>query len=157
RRVSRQLGEKIRKARCVETEHRRKLPEEWTELVAQVEDARGVEVGERLVDFLQAPQVRDIARALDREHEVRGRLVVPGLVVLGPLQRVERAVDLDSGKAPRREFELPAVRQALGIEHAAPRLVAPARDADADHPKLIFFSETSFLALASCSSSVRSR
>jgi hypothetical protein len=57
----------------------------------------------------------------------------PAPEIGGALQRVERAVDLDRGEETAREFELAPLRQALGIEDAAPAAIAPARDADADH------------------------
>src|SRR6185503_13513796 len=99
----------------------------------------------------------DVARALDRIDEPGRCRLVPVLVILGALQRIERAVDLDGREMARRELQLAPLRQALGIEDAAPWRIAPPRDADADHPKRIFFSETSCFAFASCSSSVRSR
>ena len=46
---------------ALEREHRRKLPEKRAELVAQVEDAGGEEVGERLRDPRQPQHVRDVA------------------------------------------------------------------------------------------------
>src|SRR5438067_12260766 len=67
-----------------------------------------------------------------REHEIVGRVVVPLGVVSRALQRIERAVDLDRRQHPRRVFQLAVLRQLVGIEHVAPRLVAPAGDADAD-------------------------
>src|SRR6185503_9951269 len=109
----------------IEAEHRRELPEEWPELVAQVEDSRSEEVRERLVDVLQPQEMRDVARALDAEEEARRRLAVPLVVILRPLQRVERAVDLDRGKVRAAELELAAVGAAFGIPDAAPGFVAP--------------------------------
>ena len=111
----------------------RQLPKEGAELVAQVGDAGGEEVRERRLDVVKTQHVRDIARALDAEDEARRRVVVPGGVILGSLQRIERAVELDRRQGARRVFELPVLRQALGVKRsAAPRRVAPAGDADAD-------------------------
>ena len=53
-------------------------------------------------------------------------------VALRPLQRVERAVDLDRREPPGGVLELAALRQAGGVEHRAPRRVAPAGDPGAD-------------------------
>jgi len=114
-------------------EEQQEAREERAELVAQVEDSGGEEIGQRLVDVPQAQQVRDVARALDREEETRRRLAIPVVVVLRTLQRVERAVDLDGGEMPAAELELAAMGQSLGVPDTAPRLVAPAGDADADH------------------------
>src|SRR5262245_20680618 len=70
------------------------------------------------------------ATALHREHEVVGRVRVPAEIARRPLERVERAVDLDRAEPPAGELELTPLRQALRIEDAAPRGVAPAGDAD---------------------------
>src|SRR5207248_703982 len=94
-------------------EHRRELPQERAELVLEAQDPRGVEIGERLFYIAQPEQVRDIARALDGEHEPGRRVRIPLLVVFGPLQRVERAVDLQRGEMPAAEFELAPLRQPL--------------------------------------------
>src|SRR6185503_15077059 len=126
-------------ARRIEAEHRRELPEERPELVAQVEDSRGEEVRERLVDVFQPQQMRDVARALDAEDEARRRLAVPLVVILGPLQRVERAVELDRGKVRAAELELAAVGEAFGVPDTAPRLVAPAGNADPNQANFSFF------------------
>ena len=50
----------------------------------------------------------------------------------GPLQRVERAVDLDRGQPLGGVLQLAALRQARRVEVAAPAGVAPAGDADPD-------------------------
>src|SRR6266511_5399489 len=92
--VARQQIEEALESIGVEAEHRRQLPQERTELVAQIGDARGEEVRERQLRVAKLQHMRDEARPLDAEHEIRRRLVVPARVVLGPLQRVERAVDL---------------------------------------------------------------
>ena len=84
------------------------------------------------------PHVRELlhvgheAGALDREHEAVGRLGGPGDVVLRLLEGVEGAVDLDRREVPGRELELTALRQAGGVEHGAPRCIAPAGDPRAD-------------------------
>src|SRR6185503_4452615 len=65
------------------------------------------------------------------EDEARRRLVAPGGVIFRPLQRIERAIELDRGKNARSEFQLAALL-VIRIEHAAPRRIAPAGDADAD-------------------------
>src|SRR5438874_10368353 len=45
---------------------------------------------------------------------------------------LERAVDLDRSQRARSERELVVVLQACGIEHAAPRVVAPTGNPDAN-------------------------
>src|SRR5258708_35907103 len=101
-------------------------------------------MGERLVDPVERQQVRDMARALDREDEALGRLLVPLLVVLRPLQRIERAVDLHRREMPGAELELAALRQARGIEDLAPGLVAPAGNTDSGQANFSFFHPSSF-------------
>src|SRR3546814_3147096 len=61
-----------------------------------------------------------------------GRLVAPFLPARRLEGRVVGAVDLDGGERPAGEFQLALLRQPLGIEHAPPRLVGPAADADED-------------------------
>src|SRR5690606_6479498 len=58
--------------------------------------------------------------------------VIPLLEALGALQAIEGAVDLDAGIDACGVGELGMLREPLGIEHAAPGTVAPARDADPD-------------------------
>src|SRR6202043_931395 len=73
----------------------RKLPKNRPELTAQIEEARGQEIRERLFDLPQATLVRDVAGSLDREHEVIRSIRVPLRVALRSLQGIERAIDLD--------------------------------------------------------------
>src|SRR3954469_20218461 len=101
--------------------------------------------------------MRDVARALDRINKAARRGVVPRLVVLRPLQRVEGAVDLEGRKMARGELELAPLRQVPGVEDAAPRLVAPARDADADQASFTFLGASCARAFSSSASSVRAR
>ena len=61
-----------------------------------------------------------------------GRLGGPGPVVLRPLQRVERAVDLDAGHLAGQVLQLAPLRQPRRVERAAPRRVPPPRGADPD-------------------------
>src|SRR5687767_4569359 len=129
----RQPLEKGLEACRIEAEHRRKLPQERPELVAQVEDPRGEKIRQRSFEVLQAQEVRNVARALDAVEEAGRRLAVPLVVVLRSLQRVERAVDLDGGKVPAAELELAALGKAFGIPDAAPGCVTPSRDADSHH------------------------
>src|SRR5690606_16681853 len=57
--------------------------------------------------------------------------VVPARIELRALQRIERAVDLQGVEDARCVAQLEALRQAGRVEHAAPRCVAPSRNADA--------------------------
>ena len=111
-------------------EVRRQLPEERPELVAELEQAGSEEIRERRLGFAQPQHVRDVARSLDGEHEAVWHGVAPTRVALGPLQRIEAAVELDRGELLGRELELTLLRQTLGIEVAAPRSVTPAGDAN---------------------------
>ena len=127
---ARQGFEKAREAFLVERLRRRQLPQERPELVLEREHARREEIRERRLDALEAQHVCDVARAFDGEHEARRHLGKPARVVLGPLQRVEAAVQLDRREALRGERQLLALRQAGRIKITAPRLIPPARDAD---------------------------
>jgi len=69
--------------------------------------------------------------AADSLH-VAVHFIVPSGEVLRPLQRVERAVDLDRLQQARRVCELEALRQRVRIEHATPGRVAPAGNSHAD-------------------------
>src|SRR5688572_3252720 len=113
------------------TEVRRELPEDGTQLLAQVEHARGEEIGERGLDVLQPQHVRDVARPLDGKYESFRCVRVPTGIAGRPLQRIERAVDLDDGKDAGRVLEFGMLWQVFGIKRAAPRFVAPTGDADA--------------------------
>lgn len=119
-------------ARGVETHLRRELPEDGAELPAQAQEPRGEEVGERAQRIAQLEHVREVAASLHREDEIVRRLLPPRLEEFRALQRVERAVDLEAREAPRGVVQLAALRESLRIEHAAPRFVAPPRDADAN-------------------------
>ena len=82
--------------------------------------------------FLQHAAVGDEPRSLDGEHEAVRHLARPFAEGRRRLRAVERAVDLDRGQALAGVGEFLRVRQALRIEHAAPRLEGPAADPNAD-------------------------
>ena len=52
------------------------------------------------------------------------------------MQKVIGAVDLDRGQLAAGVFQLARLRMLGGIEHAAPRLIGPAADPDADVSRL---------------------
>src|SRR5687767_9114011 len=114
-RIARQHREKLLQAIAPINEHRRELPEERPDFVAQREDPRGEKVRERLRDVREPQHVRDVARAFYGKEKARRRIAVPLLVILRTLQRVERAVDLDGGEMPAAELELAPLRQAFGV------------------------------------------
>jgi hypothetical protein len=115
-----------------ESEPLGELPEDGAELVAQRQDSLAEEVGQRLLGVVELLHVGDEAAALDGEDEVVGGGVMPRLEVRPALERVERAVDLDAGEAATGVLHLGALGQAVGVELAAPAVVAPAGYADAD-------------------------
>jgi len=78
--VVRQQRQETVHALRVETHARRQLPQEGAQLRPQRQDARRQEVRKRRAHIVQVQHVRDVARALDREHEALGCLVVPCLV-----------------------------------------------------------------------------
>src|SRR5690606_20624827 len=124
--------EEPRGALLVEGERGRELPENGSEFLLQPQDARREEVRERRPGAPQLPVVGDVTSALDGEAEAGRSLEAPLPVRLGPLQRIERAVDLDRVEAQAGMLELATGGKAGGIEVAAPAWVAPAGDADTD-------------------------
>ena len=93
------------------------------------------ELRNRLIEFAGLPEhaaVGDEARSLDGEHEAVRHLARPFAEGRRRLRAVERAVDLDRGQALAGVGELLRMRQALRIEHAAPRLEGPAADPNVD-------------------------
>ena len=93
--------------------------------------SRSKEIRQRLLHPSQLQHVRDVAAALNRKDEIIRSLLRPCRETRRPLQRIERAVDLNGVKQRSRIGQLLLLRQALWIEHAAPRLVGPARNPDA--------------------------
>src|SRR5580658_4450669 len=73
-----------------------------------------------------------VARGLEREDEVIGRLAAPFLKRRGGLGPVEGAVDLDRRQMSRRKGELLLLRQTRRVESSPPRLIGPPSDADSD-------------------------
>ena len=125
-------GEEVGEAGSVEVELRRELPKDGAEFGSEGEQAAGEKVGEGHFDVTELLHVGEEARALEGEEEVVRGLGGPAAEVLGALEGVEGAVDLDGGKVLGGELELATLREFRRIEDAAPRFVAPAGDADAD-------------------------
>src|SRR5450755_3516671 len=94
----------------------RQLPHDRSQFLAQIEQAGGKPIGERLLDLAQAPDMRDISWPLERKNEVGRRLRVPLSVAIGPLQGIERAIDLYNRQNFRRELQLSTLRQCAGVE-----------------------------------------
>src|SRR4029453_9818732 len=131
-RVVGQRGHEGLEAIGLEAQVWRKLPEQRTKLLAEIEQTRSEEVGERPFELPQAQDVRQIARALDRENKPLGRRRTPRGEARRRLQRIKRSVDFDSRELAREVREFIGLPQRFRIELAAPRRVAPARDPDAD-------------------------
>ena len=127
---ARQGGEERVDQLAVELQVRRKLPQQRSELVAEREQSGCEEAAERLRRVLQAADVRDVAAALDREHEVGRGLLGPVPVARRPLQCVEAAVELDRVQPFRGVAQFVLVGEALRIERRPPRGVRPAGDPD---------------------------
>src|SRR5262249_48173768 len=90
------------------------------------------EAFDRIAGLAQDLAVGGEARRLDREHEAVGHLARPLAKALRLLRAVVGGVDLDRGEVLARVGELFRLREALGIEHAAPGPKVPAADSDAD-------------------------
>src|SRR5690606_12122747 len=125
-RVARKQLEEALELLAVIAKARRKLPQDGPELFAQGQHALREEVCQGLLDIPQLEHVSDVPAALHAEDEVRGRLLVPLLPALRALERIERAVDLDSGELRGGVRKLVLLSEVVGIERAAPRLVSPA-------------------------------
>ena len=138
---AREEAEEAGEAVGVEGELRWELPEDGAELGAEREEAAGEEVGEGLIDVPQLPHVGDEARALDGKDEVVGGFAGPALEAGVVLERVEGSVDLDGVEGAGGELELAALLEFGWVEDAAPALVAPAGDADADLAGWLGFAE----------------
>ncbi len=125
--LARQLSEKCRHVLRVEWHGRRELPVDRTELGTESQNPaleKALNTGVR-----EALAVCHEPRRLDAEHESVGRLVVPFLERRWLLQTVKRRVDLDRGEVAARVMQLLRLRQALGVETAAPWGEVPATDA----------------------------
>src|SRR5205823_3480443 len=94
--------------------------------------ARSKEIGERRLDVAQALHMGDKAPSFDREDKALGRRLSPSGKKIGPLQRIERAVDLDRIDMPAGISELVPLPQPLWIKDPAPTRVIPAGQTDAD-------------------------
>src|SRR6185312_16793899 len=130
--VARQQAEEPLEAFAVIFEVRRELPEDRPQFLAEVEDARCKEIGERLFDIEESPHVRDVTASFEAEYKSLRCLRVPLRVAFRALQGIEGAVDLYGREAARRVLELGALRQIRRIERPAPGRVTPTRNADAD-------------------------
>ena len=111
---------------------RRELPEQGAEMVAKPGDAGIEKALDGVARLLEHPAIDGKARALEREHEILRHLARPFAERGRCLRAVERAVDLDRGQPFGGVRKLLRMRQALGVERAAPRLEIPAADTDAD-------------------------
>ncbi len=87
---------------------------------------------ERRLRIAQPFQVREIPAGLDRHHEAWRRLLRPGRKRLGFRQTIEGRVRFDRVETPRVVRQPVRRRKGVGIEAPAPRLVIPARAADAE-------------------------
>ena len=115
---------------AIERQLGRQLPEDRAQRRTEAQNSRREEVGQRGLEAAQLQHVRDVAAALDREHEPVRDLPPPGVARRGAGERIERPVHLD-GRQPRREkSELARLDQSRGIEIAAPARVQPAARAD---------------------------
>src|SRR5271169_2152518 len=87
---------------------------------------------DRVAGLLEHAPVDGKARAFEREYKALRHFASPFAERRRRLRTVERAVDLDRGQVLAGIGQFLGVRQALGIEHPAPRLEGPAADPDKD-------------------------
>lgn len=124
--------QEIGQQRPVIAQRRGQLPQDGAQSGPQLAHARGPEALQRALRAAQAQQMRDVARALDREDEALGRRVGPAPEQRRALERVEGAVDLDAVELARGVLELAPMRQTGRVKIPPPTGVLPARDADPD-------------------------
>src|SRR5262245_18374830 len=103
----------------------REQPEEGAEAGAELCDARGQEMSDRIAGFLEHAAVYCIAGTLYRKNKSLGHLGSPFAKGRRSLGTVENAVDLDRGQMLPSVFEFSRMRQPFGIEDTAPGLIGP--------------------------------
>src|SRR5215469_9806733 len=128
----RQRLEKSVEAGLIEGHPWRKLPQDGAELLAQFEHAAAKEAVDRGGRGCEIPAMCRVARSLEGENKILGRLAVPPAETRRPLGAVERPVDLDRGDLAARIAELASLCQARRIEDPAPGWVNPAPNPDAN-------------------------
>src|ERR1700753_228991 len=94
----------------------RKLPEYRPQFGSQPQYAGSKEICERGLDIFQLQHMGDVARALDREHEVVGRFGSPTPENFRPLEAIKGPVDLNRGEHPGGVTKLAFLCQRLRIE-----------------------------------------
>jgi len=116
----------------IEAKARWQLPQDRPEFFVQAQHAGREEIGKRRFDALQPFKMRDETPAFHGEYEIARRRIMPRLIALWSLERIERAVDFNRVHLPRGEFQFASVRQSFRKKNAAPGRVSPPRNADAD-------------------------
>lgn len=115
------------------------LPENRPEFLLEFEQSGREEIGERRTNVTEPQHMRNEARPLDGEDEIRRSFAVPARVVFGTLQRIETPVDLDRFETLRGVREFLLAGQTDGIELAAPSGISPAGDANSRMPLSTLF------------------
>src|SRR5919202_4287406 len=90
-----------------------------------------VEAPDALVDVAQLLHVDEVAARLEREHELRRRLLDPSGDRVATGEAVKGRVYLDGVELRRVVLEPPRLGQPLGVEQPAPAAVLPAAAPDA--------------------------
>ena len=128
--LPRQMAEEGGERFAIEGAGRRELPQDRPELRPQLGDAGHQERRHQFARGGQVLLVRGEPRRLHGEDEPVRHRVAPFGEALGLLPAVERAVDLDRRHALAGISQLLRMRQAVGVERAAPGRKGPAADAD---------------------------
>jgi len=110
---------KALEARQVEVEVRLELKQDRPQLLAEAERRVDNQVDRLLFDG-EPLDVRDVAAALDREHEAGRGLLPPGFEPFSRRLPVERVVELDRVEVLRVEGEVLSCRHLFRIEALAP-------------------------------------
>lgn len=114
---------------------RRKLPQYRPKLFPQPQHPARKIIRQRHLHLTQLQHMRDVTRSLQRKHKIIRGLPSPHRKTLRLLQRIKRPINLHRVERPRRKLQLSSLRQTLGIEHATPPRIPPARDANPHPPR----------------------
>ena len=120
--------EEAAEVRFVELFRRRELPQQRPEPCAEFEHAGIEEILDGVAGLREHTAIGREARALDGEDKALGSFACPFAEALRLLRAVVGRIDLDRGQVLAGVGQLFRLRQALGIEHPAPRLEGPAAD-----------------------------
>ena len=129
-------GEEGVSATFIPGDLRWELPEDWPQLCAESQEARGEEIGQRALEVPQLEHVRDVPAPFHRQDEPLGDGAPPSCAGFRTRQRVEGPVDSGRVELLGEIAELEPLWQAAGDRNRrasrdnASRSFPPVRDQD---------------------------